>query len=234
MIGAGPRQVKIFRTSTLGLGRDETCCMLGRIIISTPTPMSPERPTVILASSSVWRRQLLQQIGLRFEATSPDVDETAHKDEASDALACRLAQAKAKKVAASHPDAIVIGSDQVADVDGLVLGKPGTAARAREQLKRQSGKTVLFHTGLCVCAPAFDAPRLHLETVTTHFRELCDDEIARYVAAEDVTATAGSLKSEGLGITLVSAIESKDPSALVGLPLIGLRALLAEAGLDLP
>lgn len=196
--------------------------------------MPAHPPPVILASSSVWRRQLLRQIGLHFEATSPDIDETAHDGEASETLACRLAQTKAEKVAVDWPDAIVIGCDQVADVEGRILGKPGTAARAREQLKLQSGKTVVFHTGLCVCAPAFAEPRLHLESVTTRFRDLDDAEIARYVAAEDVTATAGSLKSEGLGITLVAAIESKDPSALVGLPLIGLRRLLAEAGVALP
>lgn len=196
--------------------------------------MSAHQPSVILASSSVWRRQLLRQIGLSFKATSPDIDETPHPGETGDALACRLAQTKAEKVAADWPGAVVIGSDQVADVEGDILGKPGTAARAREQLKQQSGKRVVFHTGLCVCAPGFAAPRLHLETVTTQFRELDDAEIARYVAAEDVTTTAGSLKSEGLGITLVAAIESKDPSALVGLPLIGLRRLLAEAGIALP
>ncbi|WP_423820904.1 nucleoside triphosphate pyrophosphatase [Salinisphaera sp. SPP-AMP-43] len=196
--------------------------------------MPASKPLIILASSSVWRRQLLRQINLRFEATSPDIDESATEGEASHALACRLAQTKAEKVAQAWPEAIVIGCDQVADVDGRILGKPGTHARAREQLRLQSGKTVVFHTGLCVCAPNFKAPRLHLETVTTHFRDLDDAEIARYVAAEDVTATAGSLKSEGLGITLVSAIESKDPSALVGLPLIGLRSLLADAGVALP
>lgn len=196
--------------------------------------MAASKPLIILASSSVWRRQLLRQINLRFEATSPDIDETAAAGESGDALATRLAQTKAEKVAADWPEAIVIGCDQVADVDGWILGKPGTRARAREQLRLQSGKAVIFHTGLCVCAPNFDAPRLHLETVTTRFRDLDDAEIDRYVAAEDVTATAGSLKSEGLGITLVSAIESKDPSALVGLPLIGLRSLLAEAGVALP
>ncbi|HET7314718.1 MAG TPA: nucleoside triphosphate pyrophosphatase [Salinisphaera sp.] len=189
---------------------------------------------MILASSSVWRRQLLHRIGLQFETISPDIDETARAGEASDALACRLARGKAGKVAAVRPDAVVIGCDQVADVEGRILGKPGTAARAREQLKMQSGKTVIFHTGLCVYAPNLAEPRLHLETVTTRFRDLDEAEIARYVAAEDVTATAGSLKSEGLGITLVAAIESNDPSALVGLPLIGLRALLAEAGIALP
>lgn len=195
----------------------------------------PDRHSpVILASSSVWRRQLLHQINLCFETISPDVDERPGDGEASDALACRLARAKAEKIAADRPQAVVIGSDQVAGVDGRILGKAGTATRAREQLKLQSGKVVVFHTGLCVCAPAFTEPRLHLETVTTRFRELSDAEIDRYVAAEDVTATAGSLKSEGLGITLVSAIESQDPSALVGLPLIALRGLLAEAGIALP
>lgn len=189
---------------------------------------------VILASSSIWRYQLLRQLGLCFEAISPDIDETARDGEAGDGLACRLARTKADTIAADRPDAVVIGCDQVADVNGRILGKPGTAARAREQLQLQSGQAVVFHTGLCVCAPDFAEPRLHLETVTTRFRELSDAEIARYVAAEDVTATAGSLKSEGLGITLVSAIESKDPSALVGLPLIGLRRLLAEAGIALP
>lgn len=196
--------------------------------------MSAPASPVILASSSVWRQQLLRQIGLAFEAISPDIDETAGNGESGDALARRLAQAKAEKIAADRPDAIVIGSDQVADVEGRILGKPGTPARAREQLKLQSGKTVHFHTALCVCAPAFAEPRLHLETVVTRFRDLSDDEIARYVEAEDVTATAGSLKSEGLGITLVSAIESHDPSALIGLPLIALRTLLADAGRALP
>lgn len=196
--------------------------------------MSERAPLIILASSSVWRRQLLRQIGLRFDATSPDIDETPRPDEAADALALRLARTKAETIAADWPDAIVIGSDQVAHVDGQILGKPGTPARAREQLALQSGKAVDFHTGVCVCAPAFAEPRTHLETVTTRFRKLTEAEIARYVAAEDVTATAGSMKSEGLGITLVEAIESHDPSALVGLPLIALRGLLAEAGVAVP
>ncbi|RJS95367.1 nucleoside triphosphate pyrophosphatase [Salinisphaera sp. Q1T1-3] len=196
--------------------------------------MSVSTPPVILASSSIWRARLLEQINVSFETISPDVDETPAPDESPDALALRLARDKAAKIAASRPEAIVIGSDQVAHVDGRLLGKPGTAARAREQLRMQSGQRVEFHTGLCVCAPAFDTPRTHLETVTTRFRTLDDAEIARYVAAEDVTATAGSLKSEGLGITLVEAIESRDPSALVGLPLIATRRLLVDAGLTLP
>lgn len=176
----------------------------------------------------------MQQLALDFKAISPHIDETPRANETGAQLACRLAQAKAQKLFVDHPDAVIIGSDQVADVEGQIVGKPGTPARAREQLRQQSGKVVIFHTGLCVCAPKFSEPRLHLEQVTTRFRSLTDDEIDRYVAAEDVTATAGSLKSEGLGITLVSAIESRDPSALIGLPLIGLRRLLAEAGIELP
>lgn len=192
------------------------------------------RKTIILASSSPWRRQLLEQLGLAFEAISPDVDETAQPGETSIALAERLAVSKARRVAETHPQAIVIGADQVADVDGLILGKPGTRENARAQLRCQSGQTVLFHSGLCVCAPNFEQPRSLVETVTTRFRQLSDEQIARYVDAEDVTATAGSMKSEGLGISLVEAIESRDPSALVGLPLIALCRLLEQAGITIP
>jgi len=190
--------------------------------------------TIILASSSPWRRQLLEQLGLAFEAISPDVDEAPRVGEASIALAERLAVSKARHVAATHPQAIVIGADQVADVNGTILGKPGTRDNARAQLRCQSGQTVLFHSGLCVCAPAFEHPRSLVETVTTRFRQLSDEQIARYVEAEDVTATAGSIKSEGLGISLVEAIESRDPTALVGLPLIALRNLLEQAGIAIP
>ena len=195
----------------------------------------PERsPLVILASSSRWRRQLMRQLRVRFEANAPDIDETAQPEESAQALAERLARTKAETVAATWPEAIVIGADQVADCNGEILGKPGSRGTAREQLRKQSGQTVIFHTGLCVCAPAFERPRSVVEPVTTRFRELTDDEIARYVRAEDVTATAGSIKSEGLGITLVESIESRDPSTLVGLPLIRLRAFLDQAGLSLP
>ena len=149
-------------------------------------------------------------------------------------LARRLARAKSERLASMWPEAIVIGSDQVADVNGTILGKPGSRDRAIEQLQQQSGQTVYFHTGLCVCAPGLDTPLLTVETVTTTFRELGDDEIRRYVAAEDVTATAGSIKSEGLGIALVESIQSRDPSTLVGLPLIALRHFLARVGIAVP
>lgn len=191
-------------------------------------------PLIILASSSPWRRQLLRQLQIRFEATSPDVDETPRDGEAPIDLARRLARTKAESIAEAWPEAVVIGADQVADVNGEILGKPGTPARAREQLRKQSGERVAFHTGLCVCAPSLSEPLMTVETVTTQFRALTDEQIARYVAAEDVTATAGSIKSEGLGITLVESIESRDPSALVGLPLIALRTFLEQAGVALP
>lgn len=189
---------------------------------------------LILASSSPWRRQLLERLNMPFEVISPDVDESAQAGEASAALARRLAQLKAKRVASTRPDAAVIGSDQVADVNGVILGKPGSVQRAMEQLRMQSGQTVHFHTGLCVIAPGLETPRLHVETVTTHFRELSDDAIRRYAEAEDVTATAGSMKAEGLGITLASSIDSHDPTALIGLPLIALCDMLRAAGFELP
>lgn len=191
-------------------------------------------PPIVLASSSVWRRQLLEQLRIPFEAIAPEVDETPAPEETPQALARRLAHRKAESIAARRPEAIVIGSDQVADVHGEILGKPGSRERARQQLRRQSGQKVVFHTGLCVCAPTLAAPKITVEPVITYFRDLSDDEIDRYVQAEDVTSTAGSMKSEGLGITLVEAIESRDPSTLVGLPLIALRGFLAEAGVSLP
>lgn len=190
-------------------------------------------PTIILASSSPWRRALLERLDLPHRAVAPDIDETAHDGEAPATLVTRLARAKAEAVAAAHPEAIVIGSDQVADLSGTILGKPGTVARAKEQLRAQSGRAVVFRTGVCVCAPGAP-PDIAAVDVTTHFRALDEAEIERYVAAEDVTGTAGSIKSEGLGITLVDAIHSDDPSALVGLPLITLRGMLARAGAALP
>lgn len=199
----------------------------------TPFMTHSHRP-VILASSSPWRRQLLEQLNLSFETISPDVDETARPDEPGEALARRLAQLKAERIADTHTQAVVIGSDQVAEVNATLLGKPGTRQRAMEQLRLQSGQTVHFHTGLCVIAPNLDGPRLHVETVTTRFHDLSDDAIRRYVEAEDVTATAGSMKAEGLGITLASSIDSRDPTALIGLPLIALCRMLRDAGFDLP
>lgn len=191
-------------------------------------------PPIILASGSRWRRQLLNRIGLEFQVAAPDIDEAPQAQEPADTLVQRLALAKARAVFAKHPHSLVIGSDQVAALDGRIIGKPGTRACAIEQLRTQSGRSVLFHTGLCVLAPNLDHPLRELVTVETTFRDLTDSEIKRYVDAEDVTSTAGSIKSEGLGITLVKAIHSDDPSALIGLPLIALCAMLTKAGITLP
>lgn len=191
-------------------------------------------PTLILASSSRWRRQLMDRLQLTYQTISPDIDETPRPGEAADRLVMRLARAKAQIVYKAHCNAVVIGSDQVAGLDGAIIGKPGTRENAIKQLQRQSGRTVIFHTGVCVYSPTLDTPLVAHVPVETVFRDLGDDEIARYVDTEDVTTTAGCMKSEGLGITLVEQIRSDDPTALIGLPLITLRRLLAQAGVNLP
>lgn len=196
--------------------------------------MNRPPPDVVLASSSSGRRELLARLQIPFSVVPPDVDETAHTGETAPQLAKRLAQTKAEAVAPDQPGSLVIGADQVADVDGAIIGKPGTIDVARSQLRAQSGRAVLFHTGLCVIAPVFERPKTVLETVTATFRTLSDAQIEAYVQADDPTQTAGTLKSEGLGITLLSSVESRDPSTLIGLPLIALTELLLEAGITLP
>lgn len=191
-------------------------------------------PDLILASSSPWRRQLLDRLGLAYRVVAPEADETPQPGESPARLVERLALAKARAVHERHPEAAVIGSDQVAELDGDILGKPGSRSAAIAQLKRQSGRRVVFHTGVALCAPGLAAPLVERVPVTTTFRKLDDAEIERYVDAEDVTATAGSIKSEGLGIALVESIASDDPTALVGLPLIVLRRMLAEVGIRIP
>lgn len=192
------------------------------------------KPRIILASSSRWRRELLDRLGLAYEAVSPDIDEAALPGEFAYSLVRRLALAKAQAVFDRHPDAVVIGSDQVADLDGRIIGKPGSRENAIRQLQSQSGRSVLFHTGVAVLGPGLREPLQELVTVKTVFRKLQDAEIQRYVDAEDVTGTAGSIKSEGRGITLVKSIQSDDPTALIGLPLIALCRMLAKAGVSLP
>lgn len=191
-------------------------------------------PEIILASSSSGRRALLKRLQIAYSAVSPEVDETPHPGESAPHLAQRLAELKAETVAAVHPETIVIGSDQVADVNGAIIGKPGSLEAARAQLRAQSGRTVLFQTGVAVAAPAFDHTRSQLDTVTTQFRNLTEAQIDAYVRADEPTQTAGTLKSEGLGITLLASVESRDPSALIGLPLIRLTDLLLAAGVSLP
>lgn len=188
--------------------------------------------TLILASSSRYRAQLLTRLGLPFDTRAPDVDETARAGERAEDLVVRLSIAKARAVARAHPEALVIGSDQVAVCDSRILGKPGTESRAREQLARLSGRSVEFLTGLCL----FDAGRAREWTLMVptrvRFRTLSTREIGRYVATEQPLDCAGAFKSEGLGVALFEAIEGSDPSALIGLPLIALCRMLREAGID--
>ena len=197
--------------------------------MSTPLP----RP-LILGSTSRYRRELLQRLHLPFEVVAPDVDETPLPGEAPSALALRLALAKAHAVAQRHPNAVVIGSDQVADLAGEPLGKPGTHERAVAQLQRMRGQTVVFQTALAVVCLATGFEQQDLAPVRVRFRDLSDDEIDRYLRIEQPYDCAGSAKSEGLGIALLEAIDSDDPTALVGLPLIRTCRLLRAAGIALP
>lgn len=189
-------------------------------------------PPLILASTSRYRRELLSRLRLPFEVLAPEVDEAALTGETPAALASRLALAKARAVAARRPEAVVIGSDQVADLDGEALGKPGNHARAVQQLRRMRGRKVLFHTALAVVRGDADFERALSSTVVVSFRELDDAEIEHYLRAEQPYDCAGSAKCETLGIALLDAIESDDPTALVGLPLIRTCELLRQAGLD--
>ncbi|GAB3383026.1 Maf family protein [Lysobacter fragariae] len=190
-------------------------------------------PRLILASTSLYRRDLLQRLRLAFETARPEVDESPLPHEAPEALAQRLSVAKAAAIAQREPGAWVIGSDQAAELDGRPLGKPGHRDAAIAQLAAMSGRAVQFRTGVCVLRDG-DAPRVAIDTTIVRFRDLSAAEIERYVDAEQPFDCAGSFKSEGLGITLFEAIETRDPTALVGLPLIATARLLREAGFALP
>ncbi len=193
--------------------------------------MPAQRP-LILGSSSRYRRELLQRLRLPFTVQSPDLDESALAGEMPAALAQRLALAKAHAVAARHPDAVVIGSDQVADLDGEPIGKPGSHERAVAQLRRLRGRTVVFQTAVAVVCHATAYVGTALAPVTVRFRALTDAEIEHYLRTEEPYDCAGSAKCETLGIALLDAIDSDDPTALVGLPLIRTCALLRAAGID--
>src|SRR5690606_32286488 len=188
---------------------------------------------LVLASTSPYRRELLARLRLTFDVARPDTDETPLPGEAPAVLAQRLALAKATAVAAGLPDAWVLGSDQVAELGGSPLGKPGSRDPAIAQLRAMSGRTVAFRTAVCL-ARADGRAFTSLDTTTVRFRDLSGEEIGRYVDAEQPFDCAGSFKSEGLGITLFEAIESQDPTALVGLPLIATARLLRQAGFPLP
>jgi septum formation protein len=188
---------------------------------------------LILGSTSVYRRELLERLRIPFSVESPHVDESPLPGETPAALARRLALAKAQAVAARFPDAVVIGSDQVADLDGQALGKPGNHARAVVQLQQMSGKVVVFQTAIAVVCLASGFCDEALAPVKVKFRALTATEIEKYLLAEQPYDCAGSAKSEGLGITLLERIDNDDPTALVGLPLIRTAALLRAAGFDL-
>jgi septum formation protein len=195
--------------------------------------MSKLQRALILGSTSRYRRELLQRLRVPFDVVSPDVDETPLPGEAPHALASRLALAKAKAVAAMHPHAVVIGSDQVADLNGEPLGKPGTHERAVIQLQRMRGQTVVFQTAVSVVCQESGFEHTELAQIKVRFRDLSDSEIEAYLRAEEPYDCAGSAKSEGLGIALLDAIDNDDPTALIGLPMIRTARLLRAAGIDL-
>ncbi|MFK2904506.1 septum formation protein Maf [Dyella ginsengisoli] len=189
---------------------------------------------IVLGSTSRYRAELLRRLLADFTQAAPGVDEAALPDEAPAGRALRLAIAKAEAVAQTHPQALVIGSDQVAELGGHVLDKPGTAERARQQLRASSGHAVHFHTALCLLDARTGARRTHVDLTRAVFRALDDGEIARYVEREQPLDCAGSFKCEALGISLFERIETDDPSALIGLPLIALARLLRAAGHAIP
>ena len=192
---------------------------------------APLRRRIVLASTSRYRRMLLERLGMPFIAVAPGTDETPLADETPAATAFRLAEAKARSVAHAHPDALIIGSDQVADCGGRPIGKPGTHERAVAQLTELSGQTVIFHTGLSLLDAASGQCQTALIDVRSTFRFLSGAEIDAYLRRERPYDCAGGVRSEALGITLFESIESDDPTALIGLPLIQLTRMLRAAGI---
>lgn len=197
-----------------------------------PAPSSLTR--LILASTSLYRRQLLERLCLPFTVHSPGVDESVQGSEDVTGLVYRLAKAKAEAVAVRYPDSVIIGSDQAAVRGATILGKPGTADSAIAQLKAASGAQIVFHTAIHVIDPQHQRHEAHIDTTVVKFRSLSDEEIARYVAADNPLDCAGAFKAEALGITLFERIDSQDPTALTGLPLIWLSGALRRAGFMLP
>lgn len=197
-----------------------------------PTPLLPSPPALVLGSTSPYRRALLARLRLPFEVDAPRVDETPQPGESPAALAGRLALAKAHEVAGRYPQAVVIGADQVAELDGQPIGKPGTHARAVAQLQAMRGRSVVFHSALAVVRPSTGFAQGLVARVAVRFRDLSDPEIERYLCLEQPYDCAGSAKVETLGIALLAAIDSDDPTALEGLPLIRTCTLLRLAGID--
>lgn len=191
------------------------------------------KPELVLASSSPYRKSLLERLGMPFDCASPDIDETPRPNEKAEALALRLAVAKARALEHQYPGRIIIGSDQVAALpDGSLLNKPGSHEQAQQQLSESSGKCVRFLTGLAVLDTRTGALESCCETYTVHFRNLSQQEISNYLYKEQPYDCAGSFKMEGLGITLFSSLEGRDPNSLIGLPLIALTDILVRCGLN--
>ncbi len=190
--------------------------------------------SILLASGSPYRRGLLARLGLPFESWTPDVDERALAGEAPRTTAIRLARLKARAASSRWPEHWIIGSDQVAELEGRALGKPGTLANARRQLLELSGRTALFHTALCVTHATRDRSHERIVVTEVAFRRLDEGEIDRYLAREPALDCAGSAKSEALGISLLARLGGDDPTALVGLPLIALSEILREEGFRIP
>ncbi|WP_412852586.1 Maf family protein [Ectothiorhodospira shaposhnikovii] len=187
--------------------------------------------TLVLASTSPFRRELLERLGLPFSTCAPDVDETPRPGESPAAMVARLARAKAEAVRDRFPGALIIGSDQCAELDGKILGKPGNHERAVAQLSAASGRSVAFHTGLCLLDAESGERQEAVEPFRVHFRTLGREEIEDYVHREQPYGCAGSFKSEGLGIALFERLEGDDPTALIGLPLIRLCRMLTRTGI---
>lgn len=196
--------------------------------------MTASRQPIVLGSSSPFRRQLLANLGLEFTTCSPDIDETPAEHEPPSELVQRLAVEKAKAVAQQHTDALIIASDQVSVLDGKINGKPGNFARAVEQLRNSSGRTVIFYTSLCLYDARTQDYLVDVEPFKVHFRKLSDTKIHRYLEKEAPFNCAGSFKSEGLGISLFEKLEGDDPNSLIGLPLIRLVSFLEQKGIQIP
>ena len=188
---------------------------------------------IILASSSPFRKELLDRLGLDYTAVSPDIDESALPGEAPDRLVARLAEQKARAIGATH-NGLIIGSDQVACIDNAILGKPGNHSTAVAQLSRLSDRQVTFFTGLCLLDSSTHKAQIDMVPFTVQFRKLDSEQVERYLRKEQPYNCAGSFKSEGLGITLFEKMTGDDPTALIGLPLIRLTSMLAKAGIELP
>ena len=206
----------------------------GKVKVGEIHRMRKSAPRIVLGSTSPYRRQLIERLGLDFVTASPDVDESPRLNESPETLVVRLAESKARAVADDFRESLVIGSDQIACIEGEILGKPGSRSAALTQLTRASGRRVTFLTGLCLLNTATDRAQTICEPFHVHFRGLDAGQIQRYLDREKPYDCAGSFKSEGLGIALFERLEGDDPNALIGLPLIRLIGLLANEGVQIP